>query len=485
MNRRHVVVVGGGLAGLAAATVLAERGVQVTVVECETFLGGRAGAWADRLEDGTRFHMERGFHAFFRQYYNLRSLMKRVDSELTTLVPLHDYPIFGPEGAKESFFNLPRRAPFNVMELVRRTPTLGFRELSKVNVPRAMEMLMYANERTYAKWDGVTAEAYLDSLRFPADARQMLFEVFAHSFFNPEGEYSAAELLMQFHFYFFGNREGLIFDVMNKPFSRGFIDPLQRYLESRGVRFRLGERVRRLSADGRVVHLAGGDALSGDAVVLAVTVPAVKEIVAASRHLGDPAWRDAIASLDVTWPFVVWRLWLDEAVDPTRQPFVGTAGLGYLDNVSVFEKLEDESAAWADRTGGSVVELHAYAVPPTESETAIRASLRQALDTLYPETRGVRVVAERWLYRRDCPAFAPGSHASRPTVKTPIASLALAGDYVRTDVPCALMERATVTGFEAANALLDQWGAPPEEIRHVALRGLVPTVRKPRRFGKS
>jgi len=38
------LVVGGGIAGLAAATVLAERGVQVTVIEKESFLGGRAGA---------------------------------------------------------------------------------------------------------------------------------------------------------------------------------------------------------------------------------------------------------------------------------------------------------------------------------------------------------------------------------------------------------------------------------------------------------
>ncbi|MFY0539117.1 FAD-dependent oxidoreductase [Nannocystis pusilla] len=64
-----VLVVGGGIAGLAAATILSERGARVTVLEPETFLGGRAGAWTDTLADGTRFEMERGFHAFFRQYY--------------------------------------------------------------------------------------------------------------------------------------------------------------------------------------------------------------------------------------------------------------------------------------------------------------------------------------------------------------------------------------------------------------------------------
>ena len=64
--------------------VLAERGVRVTVLERESFLGGRAGAWTDRLRDGTTFDMERGFHAFFRQYYNLRQLLRRVDPELAS-----------------------------------------------------------------------------------------------------------------------------------------------------------------------------------------------------------------------------------------------------------------------------------------------------------------------------------------------------------------------------------------------------------------
>ena len=43
----HVVVVGAGIAGLAAATGLAERGVTVDVVERETYLGGRVGGWTE------------------------------------------------------------------------------------------------------------------------------------------------------------------------------------------------------------------------------------------------------------------------------------------------------------------------------------------------------------------------------------------------------------------------------------------------------
>src|SRR4051812_42845202 len=46
---RRVVVVGGGLAGIAAATELAERGLQVTLLERARHLGGKAAGW---LVDG-------------------------------------------------------------------------------------------------------------------------------------------------------------------------------------------------------------------------------------------------------------------------------------------------------------------------------------------------------------------------------------------------------------------------------------------------
>ena len=45
----RVVVVGAGIAGLAAATGLAERGVTVDVVEREAYLGGRVGGWTETL----------------------------------------------------------------------------------------------------------------------------------------------------------------------------------------------------------------------------------------------------------------------------------------------------------------------------------------------------------------------------------------------------------------------------------------------------
>ena len=471
---RTALVIGGGLAGIAAAVVLAERGVKVTLIERETFLGGRAGAWEDRLADGTPFQMERGFHAFFRQYYNLRALLRRVDPTLSFLAPMQDYPLLGPNGARESFKDLPRTTPLNIIELVRRSPAITLVDLTRVSAARAAAMLAFDPERTPERWDRMNAAEYLDSLGFPAHARRMLFDVFAHSFFNPEPEYSAAELLAMFHFYFLGNPEGLVFDCCTEPFSTAFVEPLTRYLEERGVEIVRGTSVDQIehAPDARFVAYAGGRRFEAAHCVLAVSVPTLRAIVSASPDLLHAEARRDVLAQGTTLPFAVWRLWLDRKVRADRAPFAGTTGLGLIDNISVFEKLEGESRAWSERTGGSVIELHAYAVPRDRDEAAIKADLLRGLHALYPETRDARVIEERFLLREDCPAFPPGGHARRPGVVTDTPGLYLAGDYVKLPFASALMERATSSGFIAANAIVRGLGEREEPVRRPPTHGL-------------
>jgi isorenieratene synthase len=123
------------------------------------------------------------------------------------------------------------------------------------------------------------------------------------------------------------------------------------------------------------------------------------------------------------------------------------------------------------------VELHAYGVPAGWDEAAIRADLIAGLNAVYPETRGVRVIDEIMLVRQDCPAFPPGEMRLRPTPQTSLMDVVLAGDYVSVPLPCALMERAAVSGFLAANTLLAQQGVAPELIQSVSRKGLLAPVR--------
>jgi isorenieratene synthase len=220
-----------------------------------------------------------------------------------------------------------------------------------------------------------------------------------------------------------------------------------------------------------------------DACVLATSVHGLQRLVQESPALGHPpdaapedpgaghCWREQVAAQTVTAPFAVWRLWLDRACAPGRAAFVGTTGLGLVDNISLYHLFEDESRDWAARTGGSVVELHAYALPDHADEASIKADLRRALHQLYPETRDAEVRDERFLLRQDCPAFRPGAHPQRLRVDTPDPTLHLAGDFVDTLFPTALMERAASSGMLAANHILRHQGAAEEPLWSVPPRG--------------
>jgi isorenieratene synthase len=178
-----------------------------------------------------------------------------------------------------------------------------------------------------------------------------------------------------------------------------------------------------------------------------------------------------VESLSLTLPFAVWRLWLDRPVNADRAPFVGTAGYPLLDNISIYETFEEESRRWAEASEGSVVELHAYAVPEDATESDLRVAMLDGLHDLYPETRDARTLHEHFRVDRDCPAFPPGGQAGRPGVRTPARGVALAGDYVRLPFPTALMERAAASGFLASNCLLEPWDVKPEPVWSVPPRG--------------
>ncbi|PWI13147.1 isorenieratene synthase [Streptomyces sp. Act143] len=453
-------VVGGGIAGLAAATALAERGVRVTLYEREPTLGGRLAGWPTVLGDGTRVTMSRGFHAFFRQYYNLRGLLRRTDPGLERLRALPDYPLRHADGMQDSFRHVPRTPPWSALGFVALSPTFGLRDLARMSPRAALPLLDVRVPGVYTRLDDVSAHDFLRAIRFPEAAHHLAFEVFSRSFFADPRELSAAEMVLMFHIYFLGSAEGLLFDVPDEPFPTALWDPLAAYLAGHGADLRTATPVESVEPrpDGGFVVTAGSGEHRHDTVVLALDAAGLRSLVARSRRLADAAWRERVAALRTAPPFLVSRLWLDRPVAADRPGFLGTSGYGTLDNVSVLDRWEGEAARWASRTGGSVVELHAYALSEGVARDVEQKRLVEQLHRVYPETRTATVVDARHEWRADCPLFPVGGYADRPTVRTSDPGLVVAGDLVRTELPVALMERAATSGFLAANALLERWG---------------------------
>jgi isorenieratene synthase len=462
--------------------------VAVTLYEREPFLGGRVGGWPADLADGTPVTMSRGFHAFFRQYYNLRGLLRRTDPGLERLTGLADYPLRHSDGLRDSFRHVPRTPPWSALGFVALSPSFRLRDLRRMNPPAALPLLDVRVPDVYERLDGISAHDFLDAVRFPPGARHLAFEVFSRSFFADPRQLSAAEMVLMFHIYFLGSAEGLLFDVPDAPFPAALWEPLAGYLRRHGAEIRTSTAVEHVTPAGDGGHdvATAAGVRRHDTVVLALDAAGLRSLVARSGRLGDGPWRERVARLRTAPPFLVTRLWLDRPVASGRPAFLGTGGYGSLDNISVLDRYEDEAARWAARTGGSVVELHAYALHPEVSREAEQKRLIDQLYRVYPETSAATIVDARHVWRSDCPLFPVGGYADRPTVRTPDPALVVAGDLVRTDLPVALMERAATTGFLAANALLERWGVRgqtlwtvPDRGRGALLRGLAARGRPP------
>ena len=152
----------------------------------------------------------------------------------------------------------------------------------------------------------------------------------------------------------------------------------------------------------------------------------------------------------------------------------------------MLERFEDGAAAWRRRTGGSVVELHAYALPygaMTEAGAGTKDDAARRAGPGLPGDRGRRRSStEEWLVRDDCPLVGTGPWHLPTRGRHPRPAAGAGRRRVRCDFPVALMERAATTGFQAANALLGRWGLAGHDLWTVPTRTRHPQLVRARRL---
>jgi len=84
-EKKSVLILGGGLAGLAAAKRLTDKGFQVKVLEKREIFGGKVSSWKDEEGDW----IESGTHCFFGAYKVLYDLMKEIKTDHAVLWKEH------------------------------------------------------------------------------------------------------------------------------------------------------------------------------------------------------------------------------------------------------------------------------------------------------------------------------------------------------------------------------------------------------------
>lgn len=477
--QREVAVVGGGLAGLSAAALLAERGISVTLLERNSYLGGKLGAWRESLNDGFDARVEHGFHAFFGHYYNLNAFLERLG--ITNLEHISSYTILGDDGRRFFFDQTPRPPVLNLLDLARK----GVYSLPKVAFgaagPKLEALLRYDPEQTYAQWDDVSFAEFARQAALPKNL-MLIFTTFARAFFaNPE-RLSTAALIKSFHFYYLSHDLGLTYRYINGAYERELLQPIADYLKQRGVSIETNSAVESIEArDGRL-QLADRQ---WDDVVLATDVRSTKHILERSPDLSEqaPQLTAQMGSMHAGERYAVLRLWVDVPGPSDLPVFVATERQHLLDAVAFIDRVDPEMQAWGQANAGGVLELHCYAVPDAvpDNET-IRRLLIEDLQHHLGQYADMSIEHEHLQVRDDFAAFHVGLGPQRPGPITPVENLYFAGDWVALPLPAMLMEAAHTSALLAANHILEKTGAQTHPVAMVPQRGLLADV--PQRPGR-
>ncbi|HLG33155.1 MAG TPA: FAD-dependent oxidoreductase [Ignavibacteriaceae bacterium] len=469
-KEKKVGIIGGGLAGVSAAIFLAERGFEVKIFEKEKYLGGKVGSWPVKFDDGFSTFVEHGFHAFFRQYYNLRNLLKKIDA-FKYLIPISDYLILTKDYGKFGFKDISTVPVLNILSMAR-TGIYSYKDaLTNPGFRKMISLLSYSREKTFEKYDNVSFKEFADEVKLPPEMR-LMFTTFSRAFFAEPQYISMAELIKSFHSYFLSNDLGLIYDVLNDDFEATLWKPAKNYLNKYKAFISLDSKIHSFVKDG------DGFIINNerfDYAIIGADVKGTKSIIQNSEYFKNehPHFFNQMTNLKQSQRYSVLRIWIDKDIRQGVPFFIFTDALKILDSVTVYHRMEKSSEEWVKKNSGGIFELHSYALPDDFPETEIRNQFLIEFEKYFPEIKEYKIRYEYLQVKDDFTAFHTNLFKNRPQVKTQVENLFLAGDWVKLENPCMLMEAATTSAMHASNEILKKETLKEEPVYSIPLRGLL------------
>src|SRR2546428_1804674 len=244
----EAIVVGGGFAGLSAATLLAERGVRVLLLEARPYLGGRARSWVDPQTGST---VDNGQHLFLGCYRDTLRFLDRLGSaDRLNLQPRLSVPFVEPGGAVSVFALAPLPiVPWSLLAGLLRFPGLAFRDrLGLLRV--ALEVRRRSRRAPPAAGDDLddlSVSSWLRALGQSARADERLWHPLATAALNEDpGRASPALLLPVPRELFLGAAGRFLVGPPRVGLSDLYADARAQYLRARGSEVRLRAQVRAL-----------------------------------------------------------------------------------------------------------------------------------------------------------------------------------------------------------------------------------------------
>lgn len=452
--RRRVVIVGGGLAGLAAASALASRGLSVTVLESRPRLGGRASSIVDRQTGQTIDncqHVSMGCCTSFRQFCeqtgcaDLFETQRELyfvgppgNAQIVRLAasrlpaPLHLAPSF----AGMSWFTLSEK----------RQIAIGLRALARDDS---------SNDRTFQDW--------LDGQQQPGTVQRRFWHLVLVSALSESlDRISFQSARKVFVDGFLASRNGWQVSLPTRPLDELYETRIAESLRQSGVSIRTRTGVRSIQIEaGRVmaVELRDGSTMVADEFVLAVPHYLVRPMLPA-----DVAQHPDVSGIDQleTAPIASVHLWYNQALtDLPHATFVDRLSqwmFNRTDSDDFETNVEAESGSEPSSPFRLQVVISAARDLSQMSEQEVIAQVDSELREVWPSRDGLELIHGRLITEhRAVFSPLPGTEALRPLQQSPIANLQFAGDWTRTGWP-ATMEGAVRSGYLAAENVLRRTG---------------------------
>jgi zeta-carotene desaturase len=431
-RERTVAVIGGGLAGLAAAVALGSAEQNVTVFESRPFLGWRATSYPLNISDENIPTIDNCQHVLLRCCANLLDFYSRL--EVRDRIQFYREFYWIEPGGRTSVMRRGRLpAPLHF--------TGSFAKLRFLNVSAKMAVAsaLLAVKYEYGKRTDLDRMTMLDWLREknqPKQAIERFWNQVLVSAINEDLDRMAASHGLQVFFLgFLARADSYEMGVPAVPLAQLYSEKAWARHPHVSIRQRANVQQLRIE-NGRVGGIVvNGDCVTADAYVLAVAFERLAALA--------PDFRIDLSAFTHS-PITGIHLWFDRPI--TNLPHA---------------TLLDRTIQWMfNKRNGRHIQLvvsASRALTEMPRAAVIELALRE-LKEFFPKAEGAKLERAHVVKEvRATFSAAPGLEDKRPSSVTELPNLFLAGDWTRSGWP-ATMEGAVRSGYLAAEAAMKSFG---------------------------
>ncbi|MEQ1945741.1 MAG: hydroxysqualene dehydroxylase HpnE [Bryobacteraceae bacterium] len=427
----EIIVIGGGLAGLASAAALGGAGHRVKLLEMKPFLGGRATSYEIGNGEEAEF-IDNCQHILLRCCVNLLDFYKRLGVE-NSVAFQRDFYFIEPGGRtsilRRGIFPAPAHFAGSFLKL-------KFLNLSeKIAVARAIQAID-KEWSTRTDLDRITMQQWLEEKKQPPRAIERFWRQVLVSAINEELDRMAASHGFQvFRLGFIARRDSYEMGIPAVPLGELYREDAWKKIGN--VELHTRSAVSRIVVENGTVHgvLSGEQMYRADAYICAVPFERITNIFPEHGIDLSPFEHSPITGI---------HLWFDRPVTELAHA-----------------TLLDRNIQWMfNKDRGRYLQLVVSASRNlTEMPRAdvIALALRE-LAEFFPNVKEAKLEKAHVVKEvRATFSAKPNLEAARPVNRTAIPNLFLAGDWTRSGWP-ATMEGAVRSGYLAAEAVATSLG---------------------------